>query len=381
MSVETVLRNAKIVTPDQVISGSLKIAGELIQDVSSNHAGGGLDFEGDYLIPGLIESHTDNLERHLVPRPGVTWPSPLAAVISHDAAMASSGITTVLDSIYVGYTSGPKERNWRALLLDRSIKAINQAKDLALLRTDHLLHLRCEVTGSQVVQELEKYIAEDILALVSFMDHTPGQRQWTDISKWRLYHSNENWSDEEAARRLNRLQEKQAKYADKHRKQIADLAKERSIPLASHDDTLPEHVDQAHDLGVVISEFPTTLDAAKRAMALGMHVVAGTPNLVRGESHSGNISVRELARQKALDCLSSDYVPASLLHAGFILHQKLGYDLPGALSMVTSTPAKALGLHDRGSLLPGKRADLVRVKMVDELPVVRAVWAKGRQVL
>ena len=379
MATETVLRNAKMVTPDEVYTGGLKISGGVIQDISSNGLAAGEDLQGDYLIPGLIELHTDNLERHLVPRPGVDWPSSLAAVLSHDSAMISSGITTVLDSIYVGFVVTNQERNRRAQLLDRSIKAINQARVQKLLRSEHLLHLRCEITGSDVVESLQKYIDQKILALVSFMDHTPGQRQWTDISKWRLYHSNKNWTEEEAARRLSMLKEQQELYADKHRQMIAELATERGLPLASHDDTTPDHVDQAHGFGVVISEFPTTLSAAQRAMELGMHVMGGTPNLVRGGSHSGNISIRELAAHDALDCLSSDYVPHSLLHAVFVLHQELGYELPRALKMVTATPARALGLHDRGSLQTGMRADLVQVRMVDGLPVVMAVWQNGAQ--
>jgi alpha-D-ribose 1-methylphosphonate 5-triphosphate diphosphatase len=231
-----------------------------------------------------------------------------------------------------------------------------------------------------VVDGLEKYIDEPILALVSFMDHTPGQRQWSDIRMWRLFHSDEKWSDEQAAELLQKLREKQDRNARKNQLAIAKLAKERGLPLASHDDTLARHVDEAHELGVVISEFPTTLEAAQRAIELGMHVVGGTPNLVRGESHSGNISMRELARRHALDCLSSDYVPVSLLHAVFVLHQEMDFELPKAMQMVTAIPADALGLKDRGRLEPGLRADLVRVRMVDDLPVVIGVWRKGRQV-
>ena len=315
-----------------------------------------------------------------MPRPGVDWPSSLSALMAHDSAMISSGITTALDSVYAGFTAIDEERNKRSLLLDRSITAINRAWDEGLMRSEHLLHLRCEVTGKDVVELLEKFIDQKILALVSFMDHTPGQRQWTDISKWRLFHSDKNWSEEQAAERLRILREQQDLYADSHRLKIAEMAKERGLPLASHDDTLPEHVDEAQELGVVISEFPTTLAAAKRARELGMHVMGGTPNLVRGESHSGNISIRELAKHDALDCLSSDYVPISLLHAVFVLHQKLDYSLPNALNMVTATPAKALGLDDRGSIQIGLRADLVRVRMVDDLPVVISVWREGKQV-
>ena len=338
----------------------------------------GLDLEGDYLLPGLIEMHTDNLERHLLPRPGVHWPSALGAALAHDAEIISAGVTTVLDSVYVG--TPMRENNSRARLLKASIEAIHLSREQGLDRAEHLLHLRCEFAGQNVLEQLEPHIDEPVLALVSLMDHTPGQRQWADLAKWRLYHRDKNWSEEQARGIVEKLTAMQLKYAEPNRRAIVEMCGQKNLPLASHDDTTDEHVEEARLLGISISEFPTTIQAAKSAAASGMHVVGGSPNLVRGESHSGNVSVRDLASKGLLDCLSSDYVPGSLMHAVFFLHRDMGLALHRATAMASANPASALGLKDRGRLEKGLRADMARVRLVNGFPAVTAVWRQGERV-
>jgi alpha-D-ribose 1-methylphosphonate 5-triphosphate diphosphatase len=154
----------------------------------------------------------------------------------------------------------------------------------------------------------------------------------------------------------------------------------RSIVLASHDDTTIEHVEEAHTDGIAISEFPTTAIAARAARERGMHIVGGSPNLVLGRSHSGNVAVAELAGLGLVDVLASDYVPSSLLYGAFLLSANQGLPLHETLKMVTLHPAQLVGLHDRGSITPSKRADLVRVRMFDENPLVTTVWRSGERV-
>ena len=173
----------------------------------------------------------------------------------------------------------------------------------------------------------------------------------------------------------------QASHAEPNRTTILNLCRERGLPLASHDDTTVEHVEETARLGMSIAEFPTTREAASKARELGLATVLGAPNVVRGESHSGNVSALDLAADDLVDILSSDYMPASLLQAPFIMAQRLDMPLHKALATVTANPGRALGLSDRGELLPGKRADLLRVRMVDDVPVVVAVWREGRQVM
>jgi alpha-D-ribose 1-methylphosphonate 5-triphosphate diphosphatase len=213
------------------------------------------------------------------------------------------------------------------------------------------------------------------------MDHTPGQRQWQDPVKWRQYQErNGKWSDEKMAAALIELGELQARYAEAHRRCIVERCKSLGVSVASHDDTIVEHVEEAVRDGIEISEFPTTMAAARAAHRHGLATVMGAPNVVRGGSHSGNVSALELAREGLLDILSSDYVPSSLMMAAFQLVRDAGWSLPRAIATVSSAPAKAVGLDDRGAIEKGLRADMVRVALSGALPVPRATYVLGARV-
>lgn len=377
MTSEMVLTNARIVTPDAVIQGSVQVTDGKIAAVEEGCAGVAQDLNGDYLLPGLVELHTDNMEKHFEPRPGAVWPSSLAAVLAHDAQIIGAGITTVLDAVCVGdYRDEGKRRR----ILSESIGSVAAARAAELLRADHLFHLRCETSDPGVVQMFEPYAEHPLVRLVSLMDHTPGQRQWQNLESFRTFHRNKAWSDDELALVVQEHQDQMARHSELNRQAILANCRRLDIPLASHDDTTEDHVRQAREEGIAISEFPTTLAAAALARELDMMSVMGAPNVVRGGSHSGNVSALELAKAGLLDILSSDYVPGSLLHAAFILHQSGGLDLPSAVRTVTLSPAHSIGLTDRGAIAVGKRADLVRVKLHDTLPIVREVWRAGVRV-
>jgi alpha-D-ribose 1-methylphosphonate 5-triphosphate diphosphatase len=219
------------------------------------------------------------------------------------------------------------------------------------------------------------------------MDHTPGQRQWENIEQARIYYTGKKgWSLDKFERQVALSAELQARYAEPHRAYFVAHCQANRIALASHDDTTPEHVAQAHAEGASMSEFPTSVAAAQAAHAHGLLNVMGGPNVVRGGSHSGNVAAAELARLGLLDILSSDYVPSSMLSGALRLVADEIATLPQAVAMVTSNPARATGLHDRGALQAGLRADLIQVRPI-KLPdgsahgVVRAVWREGRRVL
>lgn len=378
MSQETILTNARVVLPDAVVDGTIVIRDGRIADVRPGRSAvpGAEDLGGDHVLPGLVEIHTDNLERHLQPRPSVYWPSPRAAVLAHDAQIAAAGITTVLDAIAVGdYREGGQRRR---MLLD-AVAAITQTRDHGLFRADHLVHLRCEISDEGAVPLFEEMADNPLVRLVSLMDHTPGQRQWSDMTTYRAFHRTKNWTEAEFQSHIAEKKAAHDRVAEPNRRRILDLARAHGMALASHDDTTPAHVDEAHADGLTISEFPTTEAAARRARSVGMAVVMGAPNVVRGGSHSGNVSAGELAEAGLLDGLSSDYVPASLLHAAFLLSAR-GLGLPAAVATVSRNPAAMVGLDDRGAIEPGRRADLIRVRVVDDLPVVRAVWREGHEV-
>jgi alpha-D-ribose 1-methylphosphonate 5-triphosphate diphosphatase len=325
----------------------------------------------------LVELHTDNMEKHFEPRPGAFWPSSLAAVISHDAQIIGAGITTVLDAMCVGdYRDDGKRRR----ILAESVDSVAAARAAGLLRAEHLFHLRCETSDPNVVEMFEPYVEHPLLRLVSVMDHTPGQRQWHDLDSFRNFHRDKAWTDEEFATVVSEHKEQMARHSDRNRRAILERCRGLNIPLASHDDTTEGHVHQARAEGIAISEFPTTLSAAALARECGMMNIMGAPNVVRGGSHSGNVSAVALAEAGLLDVLSSDYVPASLLHAAFLLHQRAGIELPRAVRMVTLNPAHSIGLTDRGEIAVGKQADLVRVHLHGDLPVVREVWRSGHRI-
>ncbi|MCU6434911.1 alpha-D-ribose 1-methylphosphonate 5-triphosphate diphosphatase [Undibacterium sp. Jales W-56] len=373
------IRNARIVTADAEFLGSMSYQGDHIKDVSSNHQGlAGTDWGGDYLLPGLIEIHTDNLEKHLMPRPKVSWPI-LPAIAAHDAQIAASGITTVLDAIAVGDIDTD---SMRMKSLHASIAGLRTAADAGMLRADHFLHLRLELAEPNLISLFSPFLDDERLKLVSLMDHTPGQRQWTDMHHYRVYVTGKRgWSNEKVDGMLDHLLERQQTHATANRREVVRLcrASARPIPLATHDDTTIEHVTEGVDEGVTMSEFPTTMDAASAAREHKLKIIMGAPNVVRGGSHSGNVSALALAKRDLLDVLSSDYVPASLLHAAFLL-QSQGYSLPKAVATVTGNPANLLGLHDRGAIATGLRADFIRVRMLENFPIILGVWKAGRQI-
>jgi len=376
---DLVLTNARIVAVDAVIAGTLVVRGGKVAEIAANPSRlpDAVDVGGDWLLPGLVELHTDNLERQFSPRVGVRWPAD-AAMLAHDAQVAAAGITTVGDAVCVGFYGGKSER---LEYLSLSIEVLRRAQAARALKADHFLHLRLEIVDPHMLGLFEPLMTEPSLRLVSFMDHTPGQRQWHDIDKFRSFSFGRDVSSEEEFQALvaRRVQD-QREHADRQRADVLRLLEEHPAVRASHDDTTPEHVAQAQACGCTIAEFPTTIAAAEAARAAGMGIVMGAPNLVIGGSHSGNVSAAELVQHGLLDVFSSDYVPASLLHAAFLLHEGFGIPMPEAIAPVTRTPADLVGMADRGRLAPGLRADLVRVREVGTAPTVVAVWREGQRI-
>ena len=371
--------NARIVTKDAVLDGGVIADGGLIQEIlpKGRLIDGAIDIGGDYLFPGLVELHTDNLERQFQPRPSVRWP-PDAAMLAHDQQVSAAGITTVFDAVAVGFHEGKEERTE---FLKRSIDALGHATDAGALKADHHLHLRCEITSPHVVDMFEPLKNHPSLRLVSFMDHTPGQRQWHDLEKYRNFHSAYGRrSAAEVDALIDKRLDEQERYGRRNRQELLERVQGLNLTLASHDDTTTEHVEEAARDGMKISEFPTTANAASAARNLGMSTIMGAPNVIIGGSHSGNVAALDLAKTGDLDALSSDYVPVSLLHAVFRLVDLAGLTLPDAAAKVSSNPAAMAGFDDRGEIQAGKRADLLRVRLVGDTPSIMGVWRQGERV-
>jgi alpha-D-ribose 1-methylphosphonate 5-triphosphate diphosphatase len=316
------------------------------------------------------------MENHYAPRPGVRW-NPIAAVQAHDAQVASSGITTVFDALRIGLNDDS------GMAAEDFIKlgdAIEQSMDAGRLRAEHFIHLRCEVAAPDCLDHFRPFEGNGRVRMASLMDHSPGQRQFASMEAYSAYYQKKKGMSDEVFRAFSeRRSRESAEFAAPHRRAIADRCNEAGIVLASHDDATIEHVDDARAHGIRIAEFPTTVAAAKASRDGGMAILMGAPNVVRGGSHSGNVSARELAAEGLLDILSSDYVPFSLMQAVFAFEDSI--ELPAAVAMVTRHPADAAGFTDRGLIEAGRRADLVRVNADDGVPVVRTVWREGKRVI
>lgn len=354
----------RVVTADSVVAAELVIREGHIQSIERRDEASAYadDWGDDLLIPGLIDIHTDNLEKHYQPRPGATWDT-IGSVMAHDAQCAAAGITTVFDSLCL---HGERNGLNRGEAFPIMVAAIDDAQDAGLLRSDHLLHIRCEVTNPALLERLIPHLGNPRLRMLSLMDHRPGQRQFV----------NREVSAEKAAAALEI-----ADMCDMHRKRLAEIAREIGVALAAHDDASVEQVHEAHGFGCTIAEFPVTQEAAQTSRNAGMAIAMGAPNLVRGHSHSGNLGAGEAASAGLLDILASDYVPLSMLRAAFMLTQApYNWELPEAIAVVTSGPAKAAGLTDRGVLAEGLRADMVRVSwQTGGWPRPVSVWRLGQR--
>jgi alpha-D-ribose 1-methylphosphonate 5-triphosphate diphosphatase len=373
------LANAQLVLADQVLTGSVTIEQGIISDIAEGDhiPAGAMDCQGDLVLPGLVELHTDNVERHIEPRPEVDWPH-LPALIAHDAELASTGITTVFDAMRVGSVHSGKGRftDYARKLADELLAARAQG----FFKISHFLHLRAEVCSETLLEELTAFGPSDRVGIVSLMDHTPGQRQFRDLAALKTYVSKKRgMNDAEFAEHVETLLGLQKRFGTKHEAGAVAEAGRLGAVLASHDDTTADHVATSARNGVGFAEFPTTVEAAETCRAHGIAVMMGAPNLIRGGSHSGNVAAEQLAQADLLDIVSSDYVPSALLLSAFRLAD-IWHDLPRAVATVTGNPANAARLTDRGALQTGLRGDVLRVRKIDRTPLLRGVWSQGNKV-
>ncbi|PSH56501.1 alpha-D-ribose 1-methylphosphonate 5-triphosphate diphosphatase [Phyllobacterium sophorae] len=368
--------NARIVTPTEIVHGTLRVDGETIVSVEQGGRASpaAIDCNGDYLLPGLIDVHTDHIEKHAVPRPRVFWPT-TSAILNYDAAIISAGVTTVFDSLCVGAAGKP----FRKRILPELIQGLHATGAAGLLKAEHLLHLRCDLFDPDLEEDLESFIDDPSLRFITLMDDSAPRR--SDDYYRRVQRERGETDAEEIENRLQASHANDPTTAARIRPWIVKLARERGIVVANHDDASAGHVKEAVELGISLIEFAITEEAAVAAHGAGMTVIAGGANVVNGGSHFGGVSAEDLVRRGIASILCSDYVPASLLQAVFrIAGNDGGPSLSEAVALVTANPAKTFGLDDRGAISAGKRADIVRVSTFDGEPLVSSVWRQGRQV-
>jgi alpha-D-ribose 1-methylphosphonate 5-triphosphate diphosphatase len=375
---ETILTNANLVLGDRVLLGTLVIRDGLIADIAEGRSAlpAAEDLGGDILMPGIIDLHTDNLERQVQPRAGARWPS-RSAYLAHDGQCAAAGVTTVFDALCVGNLSLDNEDRVRTFR--DGVADLTALADTGLFKSEHLLHLRCELPSDNMLGLVESVVPHPLTRMVSFMDHTPGVGQYADLDRFRARKSREGIPLAEIDAQMEILTANRLTLRRPNRRSLLEMVRGRAIVLASHDDETLEEVAENHADGITISEFPVRLAAARAAKALGMDVIAGAPNIVRGGSHSGNVSAADLLAAGAVDALASDYVPPALIEAAFAAADA-GLSVPQAVALVTSGPARLAGLADRGRLALGLRADLLRARRHEGLTAPMAVWREGRRV-
>jgi alpha-D-ribose 1-methylphosphonate 5-triphosphate diphosphatase len=370
----TVFSNARLVLPDRVQQGGLTINDGIIDNITG-HAEG-IDLQGDFLLPGIVDLHTDNLERQVLPRSNARWPS-RSALLAHDAQCAAAGITTVFDALCLGDEINDQDRNRTFKDGVDDLRVLDAA---GVLKTQHFLHLRCELPGRGMPTMLAEVIDDPLVRLISIMDHSPGLGQHADIPRYRRMRQRDGLSPAQVDAELLALDALHHENHAPNRAAVIEAVQARGLVIASHDDRTAAEIQRNFEDGIRIAEFPVALEAAQAAHALGMRTIAGAPNIVRGGSHSGNVSVLDLIRAGVLDALASDYVPAAMLEAAFFAADTGVISLPAAIALITAGPAEIVGLADRGRIAPGQRADLLQVRLFEGMPVIRAVWREGSRI-
>ncbi len=374
------ITNVRIVLPNRILDpGWVYLENGLIIEVGEGLKGKNnrfdvLDGEGAYLLPGLVDIHSDAIEREVQPRPNVFWDVDIACR-EIERRMVIHGITTIFHT--VSFSSGEGVRSdVLASLVVRRIAAMSKFPHLIR----NLVHLRYEVSNIYSLKLIENLLEEGTVQLLSFMDHYSDQGQYRNAEDYRREAGNIYRLEEEECLELPAQKMEERKRVDTQQlERLSSMTDCGRIRIASHDDDSREKVDAMLRLGVSIAEFPVNLDTALYARSLGMQVCVGAPNLLRGRSHGNNLSASEALHQRAANILCSDYHPPAFLYAVFRLALN-GFGLPAATCTATLNPAIATGLDDRlGSIREGKKGDLILVHLVDDKPVIMATLVEGRE--
>jgi len=374
--------NAAVVTPDAVLDKSeVTIIDGKIESVGDckewHRALPCIDVRGRILLPGFIDMHSDAIEKEVEPRPGSVIPVDMA-ILNLDRKIASDGITTM----YHSFTFIDKKLELIRCpdMVDAIIHAIHRLKPHLLVNT--AIHARYEITSPDLFHILQHLVAAGLVDLLSIMDHTPGQGQFTTPKQFRDYYGSRFTNDEAKLEEvITNLQAIREAVGLENAHKAANLCRKHSIPLASHDDDTAEKIAMIHECGAIISEFPITLAAANAAREKGLAVAVGSPNIVRGGSHNGNLAAEDLIRQGYGTIVCSDYIPSTMLHAAFHLYHNGTVTLPDVAALFAANAAKALGIRNRtGAIQAGLDADLVVVDTTLAYPRTYKTFVKGREV-
>ena len=380
-----VIHNGKIVTENQILHHhAVVVEGEYIQSIISEEEldlltdAEFIDAKGGYISPGLIDIHSDYIESIVSPRP-TSMMNINMSIREAEKILIGNGITTMFHSLSFYredvFTHKPMRYPKNVQRLVDEIDATHD--DLHLIR--HRLHARFEIDNIHQVDSLIENIKNGKVHLLSFMDHTPGQGQYRNLEVYRdTLKGYREVTNEEVDRIIKERQNSRFLTIEKM-KEVADIAIAEGLAVASHDDDHLAKLEVVRAIGTTISEFPITMDVARKAKEMGLQTIVGAPNILLGGSHSGNLSAVEAIQNDCADILCSDYYPPALLHAIFEMNEKYKVDLHKMFMMVTLNPAKAVKMdHELGSIKAGKKADLIIIeRMEDGFPMLKTSIVNG----
>jgi alpha-D-ribose 1-methylphosphonate 5-triphosphate diphosphatase len=357
-----VITNITAVLPDSIVDDArIVLENGIITEVGARNGRdhGNVDGLGALCIPGVIDTHSDGFEQEPRPRPGADLPLDFC-IRSFEAKIRAAGITTLFHGI--GFEN---DGNRSVDLANRFVDVIHSYSDESTLIDNRVLY-RLDARDADgfnaLVHRIDDDRRRDPLPLVSFEDHTPGVGQYRDRSyfeNWVM--RNRNMDRESARAHVDEIIKERDAVLHNRAAAIPWLTEQAiagNVRLMAHDPATPEDVEEAISWHASIAEFPTTIEAAKLSRDAGMRTVSGAPNVLRGGSHTGNVSAAELISLGLCDGLSSDYLPFAMLSAVGILMRDKVCSLVDAVKLVTSGPAATVGLLDRGRLEVGLRADV-----------------------
>ncbi|WP_121628310.1 alpha-D-ribose 1-methylphosphonate 5-triphosphate diphosphatase [Poseidonibacter antarcticus] len=360
---ETILRSKNVLINEEFVPADIVIQGEFIKRIDKYKENEvAIDLGDKKIAPGIVDLHSDAIEKEIEPRHGATFPVSLA-IAELDKKLSMAGITTMFHAI--GFEDNPKKKRSIDLAIEQ-IKEINKANKKHL-GVDNFVHARFELSSEEAVEPIKEVIKNAMVKMLSLMDHSPGQGQFKSLESFKTYYENYyNLNEEEindvVSKKLNKNEEKI--------NELVSYAKEHNLTLLSHDDDCIEKLDGLLSLGVQISEFPLDLEVAKYAVSKGIATGMGAPNIVRGGSQSGNIAAIDLVKEDVCKYLCSDYHPTSMLQAVYRMKEDANLDIAKGFSMITSTPATYANLEDRGIIKEGKRADII---VIDDTYIPKVV--------
>lgn len=372
------INGCRAVLPDRVLEdASVRIEeGRIAEILQGRSIEGGMEARGGWILPGFVDVHSDAIEKAVEPRPNARFPTAIA-VRELDRTLVACGVTTMFHSLsFADLEFGLRSNNVAAGLIEE-ITALAPH-----LRARTRVHARFEITDLGAAPHLERLIEAGHVHLFSFMDHSPGQGQYRDEAAFRSYYGKVyRMDDEQLDAVLRRKEQAHLEGVEEGVATMAALCRRAGIPMASHDDDSAARLDWCQEQGVAISEFPIDIATAKLARNKGIPTCMGAPNLVRGSSQGGNMSVRDALAAGCGDILCSDYLPLAILHAVFLASDLGLRTLPESVAMASIAPARAVGMGDAtGSLEVGKAADMVLVERRHGLPDVLGAWVEGRRV-